>query len=240
LRRPAVPFRASRARSRASAPSERPAQAADPDVDRARVDRRLLLAEPGDELFAGHHPVGVFGEEQQQAELVGRQDQRLARPARLERGHVDRQVADFEALADRAPLLQRIDRDHPVEDRSAVDRPEHVIVGPRLQRAAAVLGIIGLEHHRDVRLARARVGPQAAAHLEPGEIVEHPVDEGPDGALDQTLGAGPVYPRESVATPGVDEIVHRLGAAIGEKNIDHVHPCPRLARSEWRRDVTRA
>ena len=79
---------------------QRAAQAADPDIDGALVDRRFLLPQTRDQILAAEHAVGIFGEEAQQAELVRPQGQSFAIPARLQRTQIDHQSAQLDDAGD--------------------------------------------------------------------------------------------------------------------------------------------
>ena len=115
-------------------------------------------------------------------------------------------------------------REHAVEHRLAVERADRVVVGPGLERAAAVLAVVGLEHDRHVRVAHPRVGAQPAAHLEAGEVLHDPVDERPGGPLDQLarpFGGEQVEGEHGVA---VDEVLEPRGAGVRRQDADPVHP----------------
>lgn len=101
-------------------------------------------------------------------------------------------------------------RQHPVEHRSAGQRPDHVVISSGTERAAAVFRIILLEHHGDMRVRGALVGAQPTAQLQPGQIGQHPVDKGPHRPLDQPPGSLRSEPVESEATVIMNEILKAL------------------------------
>src|SRR5688500_644960 len=113
-----------------------------------------------------------------------------------------------------------------VEDRLAADRSDHVIVGPGTHGPAPVLEIVVLEHHRDMRPGRATVGAQAAAHLEPGELRNDPVDEGPAAAFDQLARAGRRQPLEGKGHLAVAERLEIPSRRMSRQNRNPMHAPP--------------
>ena len=114
-------------------------------------------------------------------------------------------------------------RQHPVENPHSIEFAKHIIVGPGAQRAAAIILVIAFEHHRDMRLGRARIGAQPAAHLEPGEVVHDPVDEDPDRPFDQAARSIRPDALERKAIGAVDKVLARFAQLLREEDVDYGH-----------------
>ena len=131
----------------------------------------------------------------------------------------------------------RLQRQHPVEHRGAGERADNVIIRPGPKRAAAILGIVAFQHHGYMGIGGAGIGTQPAAHLQPREIVHHPVDEGPHRPLDQPARAFRPQPVEGEAALIMDEIIEAFAEFAGQEDIDDVHVCPAWLRGWLGRGV---
>jgi len=120
----------------------------------------------------------------------------------------------------------RLQCQHPVQHGGAGQRAGHVVIRPGPQRAAAVVRIVLLQHHRHMGIGGARIGAQPAAHFEARQIVHHPVDKGPHRPFDQPPRPFRPEPVEGEAALVMDKIIKAFAKLAGEEDIDDVHGCP--------------
>ena len=93
---------------------------------------------------------------------------------------------------------------------------------------AAILGVIRFQHHRDMGVGSAGIGAQAAAHFQPGELGQHPVDKGPHRPFDQSPRPFGPQPVKGKAPLIVHEILKAFAKVASQEDIDDVHACPAL------------
>ena len=129
-------------------------------------------------------------------------------------------------VARATPTERRVQRQDPVEDRLPTDRPHEVVVGAGPQGAAAIFGIVALEHHGDVCILGPRIGAQPAAHLQAGEVRHHPVDEDPHRAFEKHRRAVCRQPPECEHGVVMFEVLEGLGGTVGGEDDDPIHTQP--------------
>ena len=190
------------------------------------VNRRFALAQTVDEVGAAAHPVGVLSKVAQQAKLVGTQGNPHPIPPRHKGDQVDHQRPCI-YRAGRLPFhALRLQRQHPVEHRGPVERADHVVIRPRLERAAAILGVVLVEHHGHMCIGGARIGAQAATHLESGKVVHHPIDKHPQRPLHEAPRAIGPQPVERETAAIMDEILKGFAQRTGQEDGNDVHDRP--------------
>ena len=74
-----------------------------------------------------------------------------------------------------------------------------------------------------MRVFHARVRAQPAAHLEPGKVIHHPVDEGADGTFDQPPRAVGKEACESITQIAIVEVGKIARHRVGQEYIDRSH-----------------
>ena len=119
--------------------------------------------------------------------------------------------------------MLRLQRQDAVEHAVAIERADHVIIGTRLDRPAAILVVVLLQHDGDVGILHSRGGTQPPTHLEPREIVHHPVDESADRSFDQPPRSIGIEPREGVAQIAVFEVWQIACHRVGQEYVDRTH-----------------
>jgi hypothetical protein len=182
-------------------------------VDGAFRDVVLEAERLVDDLTAGEHPAGLAGQQLDDAELLGRQADRLAEHPDLEPARVDLQVADPQRRRPprpgRAGTAQQ--RPDPGGEFARADRLGQIVVGADVQPQQHVVlgGPRGNQQNGHVRF-----GPQYPAHVQAVDERHHDVQH------QQVRTAGPgLIQRRPAITHGEDLMALALQVELDELGV---------------------
>ena len=213
------------------------AQAADPDVHRAFVNRRVLLAQRFDQLKPREYPPRVLDQKPQQPEFVRHQRNGPSFPARLKRRDIDRQFAKGQQAAGGRLCQPGLRREQPVENLGAAGPPDQIVICARPHRPPPALRIALIDQDRDMRLRRARIAAHPATQFQPGNLRHRPLDKRPQRTIEYGQFANRHQPVK--CNPALSGFKRRSSAfQVGSmKHVDTVHgtktPCLPCHYCRW-------
>ncbi len=153
------------------------------DVDGARLDIGIMPPYRVEQALAREHPTGMFEKMLEQAEFGRPELHHLAAAPHLVADHVHFDIGIGQLLAGQARPHAAQHRIDPGDQFAWREGLGDIIVGAGFEAAHPVFLLAACRQHDDRHIGGVGTAPQPAAHLDPRQALDHPVEQHDIGRL---------------------------------------------------------